>query len=228
VPAAILEHHYKQNLMAVDKSQILNAALDLLDAVGLEGLTMRRLAQELNIQAPSLYWHFASRRALLDGMADAMLEPVARSVPKDAQWEQVVRSIAGQMRYALRARRDGAKLFAGTYPVSENILRTGDVLLKAIRTTGCGPKLSGWATFTLLYYVLGFVIEEQAVGPSDGDSEISFAALRDRAANHGAEHPTLVEALPAIFDEDFDGRFEFGLDLFLSGLNSVLSKNVSK
>jgi TetR/AcrR family tetracycline transcriptional repressor len=214
--------------MPVDKNQILNTALDLLDAVGLEGLTMRRLAQELKIQAPSLYWHFASRQALLDGMADAMLEPVARSVPTDVQWEQVVRTIAGQMRYALRARRDGAKLFAGTYPVSENVLRTGDVLLKAIRTTGCAPKLSGWATFTLLYFVLGFVIEEQSVGPSDGDSEVSFAALKDRAANYRSEHPTLVEALPAIFDEDFDGRFEFGLDLFLSGLNSVLSKNRSR
>jgi TetR/AcrR family transcriptional regulator, tetracycline repressor protein len=214
--------------MAVDKNQILHAALDLLDSVGLEGLTMRRLAQELNIQAPSLYWHFDSRRTLLDGMADAMFEPVARSVPKDAHWEHIVRTIAGQMRYALRARRDGAKLFAGTYPVSENVLRTGDVLLKAIRTTGCAPKLSGWATFTLLYYVIGFVIEEQSVVPFDGESGVSFATLKERTAGLSSEHPTLVEALPAIFDEDFDGRFEFGLDLFLRGLNSVLSTSTSK
>ena len=214
--------------MAVDKPQILNAALDLLDSVGLEGLTMRRLAQELNIQAPSIYWHFDSRRALLDGMADAMLEPVARSLPKDASWERIVRVIATQMRYALRARRDGAKLFAGTYPVSANVLRTGDVLLRAIRSTGCAPKLSGWATFTLLYYVLGFVIEEQSIEPFDGDSGVSFASLRKRAAGYGSEHPTLVAALPALFDEDFDGRFEFGLELFLRGLNSVLSKSTSK
>jgi TetR/AcrR family tetracycline transcriptional repressor len=214
--------------MAVDKGQILSAALDLLDSVGLEGLTMRRLAQELNIQAPSLYWHFDNRRALLDAMADAMFERVARSLPKEAQWEQVVRSIAGQMRYALRARRDGAKLFAGTYPVSENVLRTGDVLLKAIRTTGCAPKLSGWATFTLLYYVLGFVIEEQSIDPFDGESGVSFATLKNRAAGYSSDHPALVEALPAIFDEDFDGRFEFGLDLFLRGLNSVLSEPASK
>ena len=57
--------------MPVDKNQILNTALDLLDAVGLEGLTMRRLAQELKIQAPSLYWHFHAQSsicALADGL----------------------------------------------------------------------------------------------------------------------------------------------------------------
>lgn len=214
--------------MATDKNQILNAALALLDSVGLEGLTMRRLALELKIQAPSLYWHFDNRRALLDGMADAMFEPVARSVSKDAAWDQVVRSIAGEMRYALRARRDGAKLFAGTYPVSENVLRTGEVLLKAIRTTGCAPKLSGWATFTLLYYVLGFVIEEQSIAPFDQEAGVSFSALKSKAAGYRSDHPALAEALPAIFDEDFDGRFEFGLDLFLQGLKSKLSDPSSR
>jgi len=56
-------------------------------------------------------------------------------------------------------------------------LRTGDVLLKAIRTTGCGPKLSGGLIYFTLY-VLGFVIEEQSVGPSDGEPRLASLPLK--------------------------------------------------
>ena len=207
--------------MAIDRGQILQAALDLVDTEGLEGLTMRSLAQALNIQAASLYWHFEHRRALLEAMADTMFENVARKVP-DGGWETVVRQVAREMRAALRARRDGARLFAGTYPVSENVLRTGDVLISVIKAEGCSPRLAGWATFSLLYFVLGFVIEEQSIASIESDGATTADTVSARASNFSEAHPAVVDIIPAILDEDFDGRFEFGLDLFLRGLRGYL------
>jgi AcrR family transcriptional regulator len=60
---------------------VLAGALDLLDTDGLEGLTMRKLAAHLGVQAGALYWHFQSKRALLDAVADALLADVAGPAP---------------------------------------------------------------------------------------------------------------------------------------------------
>ncbi len=65
--------------VGVKQELIVRAALTLLDEVGLEGLTMRRLATALKIQAPSLYWHFPNKQALLDGMADAIFAVLVSS-----------------------------------------------------------------------------------------------------------------------------------------------------
>ena len=74
----------------------------------------RKLAQALNIQAPSLYWHFNAKQALIDGMADALVENVARHCPSDQTWDEQVRHLALEFRQALLQRRDGARVFAGT------------------------------------------------------------------------------------------------------------------
>jgi TetR/AcrR family tetracycline transcriptional repressor len=213
--------------MALDREKILAAAFKLLDVEGLEGLTMRRLAQSMGVQAPSLYWHFDSRGALLEGMADAMLDGVARPSSMRETWEEVVCRVGRETRTALRARRDGAKLFAGTYPVSENVFRAADAIMTAIKDAGLSATAAGWATFTLIYFVIGFVIEEQSVEPFEakGKPGVDLAALRAPAEAYARQtgHPTIAEALPAILDENFDARFEFGLDLIVRGLRSHLS-----
>src|SRR5260221_1658992 len=67
--------------VGVKQELIVRAALTLLDEVGLEGLTMRRLATALQIQAPTLYWHFPKKQAFPDGMADAIFAPMSASPP---------------------------------------------------------------------------------------------------------------------------------------------------
>ena len=55
--------------MAVTRDDVIHTAIQLLEEVGLDGLTLRRLATELGISAPTLYWHFRDKRELLDAMA---------------------------------------------------------------------------------------------------------------------------------------------------------------
>ncbi|WP_240356954.1 TetR family transcriptional regulator [Myxococcus eversor] len=68
--------------MRIQREQVVRAAWTWVDELGVEGLTMRLLAQALAVQAPSLYWHFPSKQALLETMADALLEDVARTRPR--------------------------------------------------------------------------------------------------------------------------------------------------
>ncbi|WP_243409810.1 TetR family transcriptional regulator, partial [Salmonella enterica] len=97
---------------------VIRAALDLLNEVGVDGLTTRKLAERLGVQQPALYWHFRNKRALLDALAEAMLaENHTHSVPRaDDDWRSFLIGNARSFRQALLAYRDGARIHAGTRP----------------------------------------------------------------------------------------------------------------
>ncbi|WP_141589965.1 TetR/AcrR family transcriptional regulator C-terminal domain-containing protein [Myxococcus sp. AB056] len=201
--------------MRIQKEQVVRAAWALVDEVGVEGLTMRLLAQALAIQAPSLYWHFPSKQSLLETMADALLEDVGLERPEGQDWEVVVRNVAGQLRRAFLSHRDAARVFAGTVVVSQNTFRVSEWLMEALARAGLSPREAGWATFTLLDYVLGFTIEEQAFCARDMEGSPVAQRMRALATTR---FPHVARAVDALVDPDFDARFAFGLDLFLAGL----------
>ncbi|MDN2678895.1 MULTISPECIES: TetR/AcrR family transcriptional regulator C-terminal domain-containing protein [unclassified Janthinobacterium] len=211
--------------MKIQREAVVARALELLDEVGIEGLTMRRLADAMGIKAASLYWHFANKQALLDGMADVLIEDVARNVDADAGWEAQLRQVAAQLRAALSARRDGVRVFGGTYVISENVFRVAEALIGPMRAAGASEKLASWSAFTLLYYVLGFVMEAQGTGPGSAamyalsNRRAAFAAM---AADH---YPHVLASMDAIFNAEIDDRFNAGLDLIMIGLREKIKTN---
>src|SRR6266545_4694662 len=64
------------------RQTMIETALLLLDEVGLDGLTVRRLAAELGVQSPSLYWHIRTKQELLDGMADTIVQAAGMGPPR--------------------------------------------------------------------------------------------------------------------------------------------------
>jgi len=101
--------------MSLDRRTIAAAALDLLDEVGLEGVTTRRLAERLGVRGPSLYWHFKTKDLLFDHMADAMFADaiaVDDAVLKTRAWDEWLAAGARVIRRAALSRRDGARLLA--------------------------------------------------------------------------------------------------------------------
>ena len=203
--------------MRIQREQVVRAAWTLADEIGVEGLTMRSLAQALSIQAPSLYWHFPSKQALLDTMADALLQDVGLASDPAAPWDAVVKGVAGELRRAFLGHRDGARVYAGTFVVSENTLRVSDLLIGALGRAGLEPREAGWAAFSVLDYVLGFTIEEQAFGTQGGEGPSVADRIRGLASGR---FPHVTAAVDALTDPDFDARFAFGLDLFVAGLRS--------
>ena len=208
--------------MRIHRDQVIAAALSLLDEGGLEGLTMRRLADALEVKAASLYWHFDNKQALIDGMADVLVEKVARDLSGARSWQDTLRQVAAELRDALRARRDGARVYAGTYVVTDNVMRTGEAMIAACIRAGADPALAVDTAFSLLYFVLGFVMEEQALDLEGGvdlpERKEAFMALARQS------YPCSLKASDSIFSQDFDARFETGLELLVGGLAALLAR----
>ena len=215
--------------MKIQREAVIATALDLLDEVGVEGLTMRRLAQELDIKAASLYWHFANKQALMNGIADALIEGVAHKHPDELSpstaWFNAVSVTAHEIRNALLRRRDGARVYAGTYVITDNTLRVAEALIGPLCEAGASTRLASWGAFSIIYYVMGFVMEEQ---PLADPSEISqaIATHRDQFEALAAKgYPHVLAAAADLFSPDFDARFDAGLDLLIAGLRMKIAES---
>lgn len=205
--------------MAIQREQIVAAALKLLDEKGIEGLSLRRLAQDLAIQAPSLYWHFANKQAVIEAVANALLADVAREVPADLDWRATCTLISDELRQALKSRRDGARVLAAAYVVADNVLRPGEVMIAALVRAGADIGFAATSAFSVFHYVLGLVTVEQSLGGEE-------------AANHGTafqiqaqgDFPHVLQARGVLMSGDFDSLFSSGLSLMLDGIALRLSQ----
>ncbi|PZX34199.1 Tetracyclin repressor domain-containing protein [Cupriavidus phytorum] len=210
----------------IQRDQVIRAALDLLDQEGLDGLTLRKLALVLDIQAPSLYWHFSGKQALIDAMADALVMNVVLPQGPDQAWDSRLRQIAAALRQALLKHRDGARVFAGTYVVSDNVLRINESMLEAFALAGVDLSRASTYSFSVLYYILGFVMEEQALGPHGEFDVASRKSAFEELAKRS--YPRNFAAREAIFSTDFDARFSTGLELIIAGVKQQASETESK
>ena len=142
---------------------VTGAALDLLDEVGLDAVSTRRLAQRLGVEQPSLYWHFRNKDELLAAMAQAALAPHAAAPLPRAEEDRLAwfRENARSLRRALLRRREGARLHAGSRPAADDLGRIQHKL--AFLTSGGVPELvAQMALLAAGRFTVGSVLEEQA------------------------------------------------------------------
>jgi TetR/AcrR family transcriptional regulator, tetracycline repressor protein len=210
--------------MKVNRDIIVQAALRLLDNTGLEDLTLRKLAQALDIQAPTLYWHFKSKDALIDEMATLVLASGGANLVPDEpsdDWRVWVSTFGQGLRKTLLAYRDGGRMIAGTRLTNtlfqETAERIGGHLTQAGFTTRQAVTLlSAVYTFTV-----SFVIEEQAVFPKPGERSPAYDIEMRKTHLDPEAFPLLREAGEVLFDR-FDQRFEESIDLMLRGAATLL------
>jgi TetR/AcrR family tetracycline transcriptional repressor len=209
----------------LDRAVVVGAALSLLDEVGLDGLTLRRLATELGVQAPALYWHYANKRELLDHMAQEIGERFGR-FDETLPWDEAVTAYAHTRRQAMLAHRDGARVINGTRPAADS-LASVEQAVAALVATGFTPVQAMRFLVSVGTFVGGFVSEEQAEarrneeeGWTDEQSEQAFARIQ---ADPGL--PNLVRALREGGDPNGAETFEFGLQLLISGMRQALGRS---
>ncbi|RUM20445.1 TetR family transcriptional regulator [Rhizobium vallis] len=189
------------------KEEIVSAALTVLDEVGIDGLTTRRVADQLGIQSPTLYWHFKNKRALLDAMAYRMMGEVARPDPADfPDWRSWLRAEAEAFRTALARYRDGAKVHAGSSPGPEQVSDI-DHHITYLCNAGFSPGDAARALFVLGRFVVGWMIEAQS-----GESRMLPREIL-------AQAPFLERAVAEVPQIGGPDTFLWAVDTFIKGMS---------
>ncbi|MEQ4718883.1 TetR/AcrR family transcriptional regulator C-terminal domain-containing protein [Nonomuraea sp. B19D2] len=205
------------------RQTLIETALRLLDEVGLEGLTVRRLAAELGVQSPALYWHIRSKQELLDGMADAIILAAGMGPPRHGEaWQDWLARRARAFRQSLLAHRDGARIVADAAWLSPATVRAFNDELAAMVDRGFTPVLALRTITALSQYVTGFVLQEQARPRKHAEEPADpIAALSDLL-----DGDTSAPLLAAIRDGGTttgDDAFEHGLQVLIDGTIAALT-----
>jgi TetR/AcrR family tetracycline transcriptional repressor len=208
----------------LDRTQIVRAALALLDEVGLEQLTMRRLSERLGVKAAALYRHVRNKDELLQLLADDISGEIP--VPRAAgTWQQQVREMARNVRRGLLAHRDAAQLLANTMPFGPQRLRHIESLLRVLRSAGLSGRSAARAAYHFNNLVTEFVADEarfaSTLGTTPALRRKTYADVRAHFRSLPAdEYPVIVELAEYLAEDDQDGLFDFGVDIWLGGLSA--------
>ena len=205
--------------MAMDRERIVDEALALLNEVGIDKLSTRKLAERLGVQQPALYWHFKNKSALLDAVNSAMLARYHTNRPQPGQdWVEFTYANARSIRSTLLAVRDGARLTAGTRPSTAEFADTEAVLQLYVDAGFSASEAFGIA-ISITRYVVGYVLEEQ--GERERDLLDSDAEAQSDPMAEVAPYPLLSEALRSLVNLgtiNTEQVFESGLTDMVEGM----------
>lgn len=205
------------------REHILRTAIRVADAEGLDALSMRRLAQEVGVEAMSLYHHVANKDAVLDGIADLVVAEIA--VPEiRGDWRAEMRKRSTSA-HEVFLRHPWAALLVGTrVNVGPAMLRYVNATLGCLREAGFSWVLADRAWNTLDSHVFGFTLQE-----------LSFPLARDEYASAARmflpmlpveQYPYMRALTELVSEGEHHGvqDFQLGLDLLLDGLERLRTK----
>lgn len=199
--------------------RVTRTALALADAGGIAALTMRRLGQELGVEAMSLYGHVANKGELLDLMVDAVSAEI-ELWPAAQDWQAAMRQRAGSIRAVLRRHPWATPLMQSRSRPGPATLTHLDAMLGTLRGAGFSVVLTAHAASAMDAYVYGFVQQEQALPFETVEQTAELAGDLLEQVPEGA-FPHLVElAREHVLRPGYDygEEFGYGLDLVLDGL----------
>jgi AcrR family transcriptional regulator len=198
---------------------IVDAALAVLDADGLDLLSMRHVGRTLNTTAAALYWHVGSKDGLLDLIFDRVIGEQEVPDPEPERWQEQIKQVARSMRTTIVGHRDIVRLSIGRLPLGPNALRYADRVLAILRAGGLAPALAVAGHHLLFSVVIGFCIDETGEGGQPPEDPPGEDMARAYLASLPAEQfPHVVELADHIAASDADERFELLLDIYVDGL----------
>ena len=214
---------YDMSREPLSRERVLTAALTVADEGGLDGLTIRSLAQRVGARPMSLYHYVANKDEILDGLVDLVFAEIDLPEPS-GEWRREMTRRARSAVEVLRRHPWSIGLLESRTSPGAATLRHHDATIAALRAGGFTIEQTGHAYALLDAYVYGFAVQLASLpfeGP-DGAAEVAEPIM---ALMSTGEYPHLVEfaeqrALAPGYD--FADEFDFGLDLVLDGLERML------
>jgi AcrR family transcriptional regulator len=206
----------------LSRERVLLAAIELADARGIESLTMRGLAQELGVEAMTLYYHVANKDDILNGIVDRVVSEMELP-PPELDWKSSLRMAAISANDVLGRHPWAANLVLSGPGISTARLRLMDAILGTLRNAGFSAEMTDHAYHALDSHIMGFALW---VGSMNLGSDEDLAALAANFLRELPRHdlPHLAEHVQQHMkprDPDDQGEFAFGLDLILDGLERL-------
>ncbi len=205
----------------LSRARVLEAAVALADEAGLEGFSMRGLAQELGVVPMALYKHVANKEELLDGMVDIVFGEIEPPTA-DLDWRSAMRRRALSTREALKRHRWAIGMMESRRPGPAN-LRSHNAVMGCLRQAGFSFQMAVHAYSVQDAYIYGFALQERDLGFETRDSAGEAAQRRAQTVGSLDDYPWLVEIAAKLPESGYDSAVEFawGIDLILDGLERL-------
>jgi AcrR family transcriptional regulator len=206
----------------LNRERVLRAAINLADRGGFEALSMRKLGQELGVDAMALYRHVRGKDDLLDGVRDLIVGEIERPVPGE-DWKATLRELAMAARRVMLRHPWARQVLEERGTSGPTALAHIEAVLGALQAGGFSIEVAHHALHVLDSRVFGFnqaLFEE--TGPADPPPEMQAAMIQALAG-----YPRIAELAQSVSHEgvlgrcDDDVEFAFGLDLILDGLERL-------
>jgi AcrR family transcriptional regulator len=203
---------------------ITEAAIKILDSEGLEGLSMRRVADALHTGPASLYWHVGNKDGLLDLVFDQIIGEMGVPRPDGAHWKEQLKQIALSQRATILRHRDLVAISMGRIPMGPHALRYTEQVVGVLRAGGVPDDLAVSGYLLLFALVNGFTMDEMAEPVASTEDQQEAAAPSPSAVSGYLaslppdQFPNIVASAPHFAQWDNDVQFEMLVDLYVDGL----------
>ncbi|WP_406317434.1 TetR/AcrR family transcriptional regulator C-terminal domain-containing protein [Streptosporangium sp. NBC_01639] len=199
------------------RQAILQAALTLADRDGLKALSMRRIGQELGVEAMSLYQHVASKDALLDGLVEQIFTQAAPPLTEAASWQEGLREYARALLRVLLAHPNVIPLVVSRPAITPHNHRLMENALHTLQAAGLPPERA----LDMLYAVTGFVVGHVAILAAGRDGHTPARGMRAIPDQDLQQTPLLAQATRLRRSSGPDPRFDFALEAMLRGFDTL-------
>jgi AcrR family transcriptional regulator len=211
------------------RDAIVDAAIRVLDAEGMDGLSMRRVGEELGTGPGSLYWHVRNKDELFQLIFERVTEEMVLPEPDPSRWQEQLKDLSRQMRATLNSHRDVARLSLGRIPVGQTLALYSEWLFTLLKPVGIPDGVIALIGDLFGLYVGAYAFEESlGISSPTGDDmapEQIVELLRQYALSLPEDRfPHTRAAADLIFGGGLDERFDFGVDLLLRGLSTYATE----
>jgi TetR/AcrR family transcriptional regulator, tetracycline repressor protein len=208
----------------LSKQVVVQRALALGDAEGVEALTIRRLATELGVTPMALYWHFRNKEELLAAVGDQVWRELDTDVDQAAPWYAQMRGLLESLLHVLRAHPCASQLILAGEKQSDAALVASETALAVLQRGGFDPEHAAEIARSALWTGLMLVMSDPGCKPALTQAEIKEEQRKARvrlALLPPDRYPCLVEAAVPMSSGDPELHYRFGVDVFIAGVRAM-------